>query len=149
MVHTSLAWGVPQSFALKSSGGWQGLAREVRTARDELSRSTGSQAFILGADKYNIAAEMGFYLGTPADIVNDYALGTGGLGYRYWVDLKNLEGRPAIAIFEQDKLGPYSVVWLKQHFAKVGELVPVEIRGSGYQKRRVYLVQCQGYIITR
>jgi len=149
MVHTSLAWGVPQSFALKSSGGWQGLAREVRTARDELSRSTGSQAFILGADKYNIAAEMGFYLGTPADIVNDYSLGTGGLGYRYWVDLKNLEGRPAIAIFEQDKLGPYSVVWLKQHFAKVGELVPLVIEGDGSQKRSVYLVKCHGYFTMK
>ncbi len=147
LVHTGLAWGVPQSFALKSAGGWRGLAREVYNARIELDRGTGKQAFILGADKYNIAAEMGFYLREPVDIVNDYSLGTGGLGYRFWIDLKKLEGRPAIAILEQDKLGPYSISWLKQHFERVDELVPVEIEGNGSQKRKVYLVKCYGYSV--
>ncbi len=147
LVHTSLAWGVPQGFALKSAGGWRGLAGEVRNARLELAQSTGQQAFILGADKYNIAAELGFYLQEPIDIVNDYSLGTGGLAYRFWADLKKLEGRPAIAILEQDKIGPYSVIWLKQHFASVGELVPLEIKGNGLQMRKVYLVACYGYSV--
>jgi dolichol-phosphate mannosyltransferase len=148
LVHTSLAWGFPQGLAFNSAGAWRGLAREVGHALDELSDSSGKPAFILGADKYNIAAQLGFYLREPADIVNDYALGTGGLGYRYWVDLKNLEGRPAIAILEQDKIGPYSITWLKQHFAKVEEFVPVEIEGNGLQRRKVYLVKCHSYSIT-
>lgn len=145
LVHTSLLWGFPQQFALKSAGAWQGLAREVRDARNELSLETGQPAFILGVDKYNLAAEMGFYLREPVDIINDYALGTGGLGYRYWIDLNQLAGRPAIAIFEQDKIGPFSMIWLQQHFNKVAEWVPVEIQGNGRQKRKVYLVKCYGY----
>ena len=145
LVHTSLALGVPQRFALKSAGGWQSLSREVNNARIQLDQSTGKQAFILGADKYNIAAEMGFYLREPVDIVNDYALGTGGLGYRFWMDLKKLEGRPAIVIFEQGKMGPFSLAWIKQHFARVGELEPVEVKGDGLQTRKVYLLRCHGY----
>ncbi len=147
LVHTSLAWGFPQKFALKSAGGWQGLAYEVGKAREALSQNTGKSAFILGVDKYNIAAEMGFYLQEPVDIINDYALGTGGLGYRYWVDLKALEGRPAIAILDQNKVGPFSMQWLQQHFDKVDAGVPLEIQGDGLQKRKVYLARCYGYKI--
>lgn len=148
LVHTSMAWGIPKNFAFNSTGGWRVLAREIAHARDELSRSTGKSAFILGADKYNIAAEMGFYSREPVDIINDFALGTGGLGYRFWYNLKQFEGRPAIAILEQDKIGPYSTVWLKQHFKQVGEFEPVEIKGNGEQKRLVYFVKCYGYIVA-
>ena len=147
LVHTSLAWGFPQKYALKSAGGWQGLASAVGKAREELSQNTGKPAFILGMDKYNIAAEMGFYLQEPVDIVNDYALGSSGLGYRYWVDLKNLEGRPAIAILDHNKIGPYSILWLQQHFEKLDEWIPMEIQGDGLQKRKVYLVRAYGYKI--
>ena len=61
------------------------------------------------------------------------------------MDLKKLEGRPAIVIFEQDKMGPFSLAWIKQHFARVGELEPVEVKGDGLQTRKVYLLRCHGY----
>ena len=149
LVHTSLVWGIPQSFAFKSAGGWQGLADKVSQATAELTHETGQAAFILGADKYNLAAEMGFYVRDPVDIINDYALETSGLGYRFWFDLKQFEGRPAIAIFEQDKFSPYSPYLLQRHFARIGQPVPVEIQGKAGQKRMVYLVKCYGYSVRQ
>ena len=63
LVHTSLAWGVPQRFALKSAGGWQGLSREVNHARTELNQKTGKQAFVLGADNTTLPQRWGSICG--------------------------------------------------------------------------------------
>jgi hypothetical protein len=143
IAHTSLAWGIPQSFALTNAGGWQALAAEIGKARAELAQETGKPAFIIGWDKLNIAAGTGFYLQDPLDTVNDYALGAGGIGYRYWVDLTQLEGRPAVVVLNQIEI--YSILYLKIYFAQVDEPVLVEVQGRGKQKRTAYLVKCHGY----
>jgi dolichol-phosphate mannosyltransferase len=143
IAHASLAWGVPQAFALNNAGGWHALADRIGQARAELAQDTGQKAFVIGWDKLNIAAETGFYSQDPADAVNDYALGESGIGYRYWVDLRAFEGRPAVVVL--NKIEIYSILLLKSYFAEVGEPVRVEVQGRGRQKREAYLVKCRAY----
>jgi dolichol-phosphate mannosyltransferase len=142
IAHASLAWGFP--FAFSNAGAWRSLARETENASAELARSTGKPVFIIGGDKLNSAAEVGFYLRDTVDIVNDYALGGSGIGYRYWIDLKQLEGRPAIVVLR--KIETNTVSQLKSRFAQVDEPELVELEGKGQKKRKTYLVKCQGYI---
>jgi len=143
IVHTSLAWGVPQTFALNNAGGWQSLAAVIGQARAELAQASGKPAFVVGWDKLNIAAEVGFYLHDPVDTVNDYVLGADGIGYRYWADLQRFEGRPAVVVL--NKIEIYSMLLLQSYFAQVDEPVLVEVQGRGQQKRTAYLVKCYGY----
>jgi dolichol-phosphate mannosyltransferase len=142
IAHTSLAWGFPFSFS--NAGAWQSLAREAGDARAKLMSSTGKSAFIIGGDKLNNAAEVGFYLQDTVDVVNDYALGGSGIGYRYWVDLGQFKDRPAIVVLP--KIGLNTVRQLKSHFKQVDEPVLVHVDGKGQKKRTAYLVKCQGYI---
>lgn len=144
--YSSLAWGVPQVFALSNAGGWRELAGEVRKAREELARRAGKQPFIIGADKLNIAAEMGFYLEDAGDLVNDYALGGQGLAYRYWVNLAKLKERPAIVVIPKNKLGPNSLAILKANFERVDEPLLLPADESHPRRRQVYLVNCYGYL---
>jgi dolichol-phosphate mannosyltransferase len=142
IAHASLAWGFP--FAFSNAGAWRSLAREAGNARAELARSTGKPVFIIGGDKLNSAAEVGFYLHDTVDVVNDYALGGSGIGYRYWVDLKQFEGRPAIVVLP--KIKKNTVQQLKSRFAQVDEPMLVQVDGNGKKRRIAYLVRCQGYI---
>jgi hypothetical protein len=142
IAHASLAWGFP--FAFSNAGAWRSLAREVGSARAELARSTGKPVFVIGGDKLNSAAEVGFYLRDTVDVVNEYALGGSGIGYRYWIDLRQFEGRPAIVVLP--KIQTNTVFQLKSRFAQVDEPVLVQIEGKGQKRRKTYLVKCQGYI---
>ena len=141
--HMSIAWGVPRIFAYTRAGGWRSLAAQVKSARADLARETGQQPFILGADKYNIAAELGFYTGDPRECVNVYLLGLRALGFRYWVDLEEFKGRPAIAVLA--KMRPDMVAELRASFDKVGEPVPIKIQSHGVRRRNAYLIPCYGY----
>ena len=142
--HAGLAWGLPTDLKLSNAGAWNALAQALDKARDGLTQETGKPAFIIGADKLTIAASTGFYLQDTQDIVNDYALGAPGIGYRYWADLKRFEGRPAIVVLP--KLDAFPLPWLNKHFAKVEEPVRVEVNGRGNQKRTVYWVKAYGYV---
>lgn len=142
--HIGLAWGLPSAFKMTNAGAWDELAQAVDKARDELSQSTGKPAFIIGADKLNLAATAGFYLHDTEDTVNDYALGAPGIGYRYWADLKRFEGRPAIVVLP--KLDGFPLSLLNNVFAKVEEPVKVEVEGRGNQRRTAYWVKAYGYI---
>ena len=93
--HISLATGRPAKLAYAHAGGWRELAQLARTE----ATHTGGQPFFIGADKYNIAAELGFYLHQPDECVNSFAFGGQGLGYRYWTDLRRYEGRSAVIVF--------------------------------------------------
>jgi dolichol-phosphate mannosyltransferase len=140
---TILAWGFPKQFAYKQAGGWRALAQEVDAARSQVAGGTNQTPFILGMERYNIAAEIGFYLQAPDETVNMYAVGDQGLGYRYWTDLGKFEGRPAVAVFPKprdDLMGR-----LRLHFDRVGE--PRHVQAPMYTglKREVYLVTCIGY----
>jgi dolichol-phosphate mannosyltransferase len=141
--HTSLAWGFPKAFAYTHAGGWQAIAEQVDAVRDKVRDETKQEPFLLGMDKYNIAAELGFYLHAPNECVNTFAMGGQGLGYRYWTDLAKFEGRPAIAVVLKPNAESMSL--LHQHFERVGE--PQLIQVSRYRglNRQVYVVICAGY----
>jgi dolichol-phosphate mannosyltransferase len=140
---STLLTGRPSVFASSRVGGWRQLAAEVERAEDELQRRTGLELFILGTDKYSIAAELSFYTGKTGKQVNNYALGQGGLGFRFWTNLQDLEGRPAIAVLTN--LRDTMIEELRSHFQSIGEPRRVEIATVGHRKRMVYLVDCEGY----
>ena len=141
--HTSLAWDFPKVFAYSRAGGWRALAEQVARSREELHRQTGLRPFVLGIDKYSVAAELGFYLGEPDDCVNQFALGGRGLAFPYWTDLREFENRPAVAVFMKDAEEPLSK--LRHHFDRVGQPVRIELQNRGARRHRGWLVQCQGY----
>lgn len=141
--HTSLAWGFPKWFAYTRAGGWRAVAREVDAARSRLRSETNQEPFVLGMEKYNIAAEVGFYLHAPDDCVNMYAIGAQGLGYRYWTDLRKFEGRPAVAVLP--KASEDLMKQLRLHFERVEELRHVQVPMYAELNRNVYLVTCLGY----
>jgi dolichol-phosphate mannosyltransferase len=141
--HTSLAWGFPKWFAYTRAGGWRAVAQEVDAARSQVRNETNQEPFVLGMEKYNIAAEIGFYLHAPEECVNMYATGAQGLGYRYWTDLRKFEGRPAVAVLP--KPSEDLMKQLRLHFERVGELRHVQVPMYAGLNRNVYLVTCLGY----
>jgi hypothetical protein len=154
--HTSLAWGVPKSFVYAHAGGWEETAWHVDIARGQVQKETNQEPFLLGMDKYNIAAELGYYLGTPDNCVNLFATGGQGLGYRYWTDLRKFEGRPAIAVIPVPKARDDTIAaipkpsreimaQLRLHFEQVGEPRRVGVATYRGLDRQVYLVICTGY----
>ncbi len=129
------------------AGGWRQLAESVTEVEGHLGESTQRQPFVIGGDKYYLAAELGFYTHTPKDLVNGYALGEPGVGYRYWTDLSKFVGRPAIAVLTRATTSTLSK--LEDHFDKIDPPVQIEIPMSSLSthKRVVYLVNCYGYHI--
>jgi dolichol-phosphate mannosyltransferase len=144
--HTSLAWGIPRSFAYTHAGGWRAVSEQVDIARARVRDETKQEPFLLGMDKYNIAAELGFYLGAPDNCVNMFATGGQGLGYRYWTDLAQFEGRPAIAVVPKPSADLISQ--LRLHFERVGEPEPLQVPRYQGLTRQVYLLNCTGYHAT-
>jgi hypothetical protein len=139
----NLLYGQPKVFAYSRVGGWRELATQVRAAIAELSEWTGREAFVLGADKYNIAAELGFYLHDPDESVNTFAVGERGLGYRYWTDLKRFEERPAVAV--TFNLSDGALQELREHFDRLDAPREIHINAHGRRWRSAYLVNCYGY----
>jgi dolichol-phosphate mannosyltransferase len=141
--HTSLTWGIPKMFAYAHAGGWQAVAQQVDATRATLRDETKQEPFVLGMDKYNVAAELGFHLHDPDDCVNTFATGGQGLGYRYWTDLAKFEGRPAVAVVPKpnDEL----MSQLRRHFERVGEPQLLCVPRYRVLNRQVYLVICTGY----
>jgi dolichol-phosphate mannosyltransferase len=138
---SSLVWGIPHLY--EQAGGWRGLGRSVLEAKRELGSRTGFVPFVIGADKYDYAAEMGFELGEPDDTINDFALGSPGLSFRYWMSPEKFEGRPAVVVMEAPR--PGLLRKLNKHFTRVEEPIRLEVNGPGFHKRTVYLVKCHGY----
>jgi dolichol-phosphate mannosyltransferase len=136
--HFTLATGQPKIFAYSRAGGWRALAREVAAMEKQLAERTGRRPFIIGADKYNIAAELGFYLQRPADCLNEFALGRGGIGYRYWADLEKLRDRPAVIVIFGDKAKTKEAI--ARHFATLGEPHALPVGTHGKKSRQVYLI---------
>ncbi|MSP93581.1 MAG: glycosyltransferase family 39 protein [Myxococcales bacterium] len=144
---SAAVWGRPALLASTRIGGWQQLAIEVERAEHELEARTGREAFILGADRYNLAAELGFYTNEPEAQVNTFALGAGGLGFRYWTRLANWEGHPAVAVLTQPRRGTLDE--LRANFAAVEQPRRVEVAGTGTSRRVAWLVNCHGYHAPR
>ncbi len=128
LFHFILATGKPVRFSYAHANGWRELA-ELARAQGERA---GKQVFYIGADKYNIAAELGYYLHQPAECVNGYAFGESGLGYRYWTDLHWYDGRPAVIVFK-DELPAAA----QQHFSQLSAPVTLRVDAHGRTWRAV------------
>jgi dolichol-phosphate mannosyltransferase len=139
----SLIWGMPEALAYKHAGGWRDLASHVAAAQEKLATETGQQPFVLGVDKYPIAALMGFYTAHPEQCVNAFATGAHGSGYRYWTDLRKFEGRPAIAVTTDAQ--PVTLNVLRGQFEQVEPLRLLEVSAYGRPVRTVFLSTCYGY----
>ncbi len=137
-----LGWGFPR-IPYGEAGGWRQLAREVSAAQAGLAQTTGQKPFVLDVDRYFIAAEMGFYTGQADECINDYALGSMGVGYRFWTDLRTLQGRPAIAVLTRPRRKDLAL--LASRFQRVGPPKPVEVSTHQHTIRTFYLVDCHGY----
>jgi dolichol-phosphate mannosyltransferase len=142
-----LGWGKPQIFAYSRAGGWKPMAQHAMIAQSELAARTGQQPFLLGMDRYNLAAELTFYTGQIGNCVNTFAVGEHGLGFRYWIDLHRFEGRPAVAVLTSSN--ETTIAQLSAHFSKLDEPRELNLHGSGGLSRRIYLVQCHDYHIAR
>lgn len=144
---STLTLGRPDVLLSSHVGGWKQLAAEVARARQQLQTRTGQAPFVVGADKYPLAAELGFYMRAPDDTVNTFALGADGLGFRYWTDLQRFAGRPAVIV-----LRPRDALWLNvlhQYFETVEAPRRLEIPTLGSGTRVVYLIDALGYRIPR
>jgi dolichol-phosphate mannosyltransferase len=146
-VHFSLATGQPERFAYSHANGWRELADSVRPLRRDQQARDGRAPFIIGVDKYNLAAELGFYLGQPADCVNGYAYGSPGLGYRYWTDLQQFKGRTALIIVWATNPAPLARLMqtLREHFDRVDEPRPLFVDAPGKNWKTVQIVVGYGY----
>lgn len=144
---STLTLGHPDVLLSSHLGGWQPLAAEVEHAKQQLHARTGQAPFVVGADKYNLAAELGFYMRAPNDTVNTLALGGDGLGFRYWTDLQRFVGRPAVIVLRASDAS-----WLDrlpQYFDTVEAPRRVDTATLGSGTRVVYMVTALGYRIPR
>lgn len=140
---SSLTWGVPGKLSPTQAGGWRQLTSLVEKAKTKLASKTDQEPFILGIDKFYLASELGFYTQRPKETVNWFAIGYPGLGYRFWTDLKALDGRPAIAVLSE--LRVLSNQKLQNYFDQIGEPRYIKILNIGERERNVYLVDCYNY----
>jgi dolichol-phosphate mannosyltransferase len=139
----TMALGQARVLSLAQIGGWRSLADGVEQAEHELEAQTGLSVFVLGFDKYNLAAEIGFYSGEPEEQVNNYALGYAGLGFRYWTELEEWRGHPSIVVLQS--VNETTLKTLRAYFDQVEKPQRLEVAGPGNSLRGVYLVKCHGY----
>ncbi|MGD0649989.1 MAG: glycosyltransferase family 39 protein [Verrucomicrobiia bacterium] len=142
----SLVWVVPKALVYHDAGGWRELGRTIEAAEENLEKRTGRKVFTIGTDKYPLAAELGFYTREPDEQVNTFALGKQGLGYRYWTDLRQLEGLPAVAVLNNLHIG--SLAELSHGFDHMDEPRRIEVATGPSRSRTFYVVNCYGYRAT-
>jgi dolichol-phosphate mannosyltransferase len=140
-----IAWGHFELATMKflRFGGWRQLAAQVKVEKAELAAKTGQKPFVLGADKYNLAAEVGFYSQDPSDCVNPFALGAQGLGYRYWTNLERFRGCPAVIVMLRSEARDLEKI--RSHFERLDIPKLVRIYNGNRLQREVHLVTGYGY----
>ncbi len=140
---STLTFGIPRAWVYRMAGSWHQMAALTVTAHDELRKETGRDPFVLGADRYYLAAGLGFYLNTPNEVVNLYALDYPGLSFRYWTDLNRWTGAPAIVVMHPNNTRVMSE--LKDYFETVGTPKEVGFRPLDGRKHRLWMVKCYNY----
>jgi len=140
---STFIWGVPDFMTNSRLGGWRQLALSVNAEEKNLVQATSRAPFVIGADKYNLSAELGFYGRAPKDNVNDFILGRRGLGFRYWTELNSFENRPAVAVLTG--MHEATLAKLREHFERLDVPKRCDIHAVGSRTRTVWLVNCYNY----
>jgi dolichol-phosphate mannosyltransferase len=140
---SSLVCGSPEMLAYSRAGGWRELADEVERAEHALEIRERQEPFILGADKYNLSAELSFYTRETEEQLNVFALGDYGLAFRYWSNREQWEGHPAIIVLT----GTNATVLrrLAAYFERLDAPQTVSVPSLGKRSRTVYLLNAYGY----
>ena len=147
LVISIVTTGVPAKLAPSRIGGWRRLTEAVQKSELALQNATGQKPFFIGADRYNIASQVAFYMRAPDECVNDLAFGQRSLGFKYWTDLNRFAGRPAVVALES--LHPRTMLTLSNHFEQVGLPRQTVIESLPGRTRKYWLVDCQGYRLSR
>ena len=135
--------GVPARWTPSRTGGWRELAAVVQAEEKKLQAATGLAPFIIGADRYNLASQIGFYGRQPDECVNNLAFGKRALGFAYWTDLPRFQGRPAVVVL--DAVNERALGMLTNHFERLDGLRKVSLRTVGRKTRDVWVVNGFGY----
>ncbi|MCG3149371.1 MAG: hypothetical protein PCFJNLEI_02831 [Verrucomicrobiae bacterium] len=135
---TTYAWGKPASLAYRQAGGWRELGKQVHEIEDAFECVTGERVVTIGVDKYNLAAQLGFYMQEQEDTVNAFMFGKKGLAYPYWTDWQKFQRLPAVLVFK--RLDAETDEILSNNFERVSEPQRLEVAAGPNRRRVVYVV---------
>jgi len=115
---------------MKNTFVWQGLGNELNALRTTIEEKTGRDTFVIGMDKYYLAAESSYYLKELPSITSRNAIGKDGLTWNEWAQLDSVRGRTAILLAHAAK--DLDLQDLKIHFAHLSDTKALVIQ-SGIQ----------------
>jgi len=122
---------------------WRDLDRPIQALREKIHEQTGKSPFIIGLDKYDLAAEVSFYSSLDlAEVTSRNAIGGDGLTWNVWSNLQKYEGRPAILL--SNKIRYLNVPEMANHFNETTALSQMTIT-SGKQRQILYYHIGYGY----
>ncbi len=134
------AFGVPLRGSAKALMAWEELSRRV--AAEEASLPRG-HSFIFAGGHYQIASQIAFYLKAPERVYSQNVIGTNGVSFNDWGDLRSLVGKDAI--FVADSAEAYTSGVLRRYFDRVSPPETVTIRKGQTLLATFFLVRCYGY----
>src|SRR5262249_31778606 len=92
--------GIPFFPVNKSFTGWRELGTAVEREKATLGTEKDKKSFVFGMDRYNINAELAFYMQDFDDVLSlsRTVLGRNGLGFEFWASRIPLPGSNALAV---------------------------------------------------
>ncbi len=137
--YSVIRFGQPWFLGTNQIGGWRALAAEVEQWRREArTRGEVREPFVLGMDRYHLAAIIGFYTQRPDLTVNWYPVGAPGLSYPYWSKSADWRGRNVVAVLRGGSTRQLRV--LQRHCAEIGAPQTVQLETASWRKRHYWLV---------
>jgi hypothetical protein len=134
---------------MKKLIGWENLGAYSLSITEELTRSSGKPAFILGMDKHYTAAELAFYVRKaakaeskePPIVAGRATVGIESLMWEYWSPKEKLAGRDAVLVTRNR--GDLEFAELERAFESLGPIEEYRASANGrpagiYQIRRAY-----------
>lgn len=122
---------------------WRGVGPAIEALRRDEAASLGGTPFIIGLDKYFVAAEVSYYTPIPLDeVTSKNAVGRDGLTWNVWSALEKQRGRGAILLSQSTR--ELADPNLDGYFARISPVRIVPIR-SGHQSRNLYYRVGVGY----
>ena len=111
------AWVFPGIPPLRESYGWDLVAKQARTLKDDLPENSFYLA--AGGRAYAPASQLAFQLGTPSQVYGANLIGLDALQYRYWGNPAQLAGKDAVVVVAGNDQFNNIREALKNHFLSV------------------------------
>jgi dolichol-phosphate mannosyltransferase len=120
--------------------GWQDLTRHVLNAADDYRKETGTDALIVGMDRYAIASEVAFYgrrqLHTGVATMNSYLFDGMSLMYGRWTPPESQEHRDLLLV--AFSVGELQGAEIESHVKRLGPIEDVALMQDGSVIRHYY-----------